>query len=92
MWATQFHPEKDIFEQGMQKSGVPFEHIAHSLEAVAMTQFFANWFVRHARANARRFAKVHDLWSRLLNNGMDAAPTWTIASPAFVQLYLFHDL
>eukprot|EP01052_Picozoa_sp_SAG31_P063557 SAG31_NODE_22480_length_524_cov_1.449412_2_plen_64_part_01 len=53
-WGTQFHPEKNVWEQVIQvpdggtwpTAQVPYQHIAHSLEAVSMAQFLANWFVR----------------------------------------------
>ena len=93
VWATQFHPEKNIWEQGMQlPSGAPFEHIAHSLEAVAMSQFFANHFVRHARASAHRFKSADEAWRRLLYAGKDDDRVSTIASPAFVEIYTFRKL
>lgn len=99
MWGTQFHPEKNIFEQGMacdgsppvpcagRPTGRPFEHIAHSAAAVQMSQYMANFFV----AQARKVKAVHsfddpaDLQKRLMYNKR----TSTSAAPAFVQIYEF---
>jgi gamma-glutamyl hydrolase len=51
VYATQFHPEKNNFEWGAQES-VP---IPHTLMAVRMSQFFADFLVDEARNNNQSF-------------------------------------
>ena len=54
-FATQWHPEKNAFEWGgigqMGEKAIP-----HSPEAVAVTQYVANFFVGETRKSGHRFA------------------------------------
>jgi gamma-glutamyl hydrolase len=86
IWATQFHPEKNIFEQGVSlPSGSPYEAIAHSRSAVAVSQYMANFFVDQARRSTRSFHSAEDEWSRLFYQ-LNAS---LLLAPAFVQTYTF---
>jgi len=53
VYAAQFHPEKNNFEWGAQES----TPIPHSLMAVRMSQFFADFLVDEARNNNQSFGK-----------------------------------
>jgi gamma-glutamyl hydrolase len=83
VFATQFHPEKNIFEQGEAAGGGPYEEIAHSRSAVAASQYMANFFVEQARASTHRFAS--DPWPHLIYSHT----TTTDDAPEFIQIYSF---
>jgi len=86
IWAAQFHPEKNIFEQGEQlPSGLPYEVIQHTRPAVAVAQYFVNFFVNWCRLSQHRFASAADGWDRLIYK----YNTSMTMSPEFVQVYLF---
>lgn len=86
VWATQFHPEKNIFEQGVElPSGAPYEAVSHSRAAVAVSQYFANFFVEQCRASAHRFRSASDEWAQLIY----PHKTSTAKAPEFEQVYFF---
>ena len=86
IWATQWHPEKNIFEQGVVlPQGYPYEAIHHSRAAVAVSQYLANFFVDRARRSDRTFANATDEWARLMYQRNAS----TLFRPAFMQVYLF---
>ena len=87
VWATQFHPEKNIFEQGFTDAGAPFEHIPHDIAAVQASQFMANFFVAAARSSTHRYTSADEEWSRLVYR----RTTSTTMKPAFLQVYVFSD-
>ena len=51
-WGSQFHPEKNIFEQGMAASGLPYEAIHHDRYAIAASQVACEAGVARTRAAA----------------------------------------
>ena len=89
VYATQFHPEKNLFEWGQAASGELLQAIPHSRAAVAVSQYFANFFVDECRASAHRFASPTDQWKQLIYH----SPHWlaqpTLFSPNFVESYVF---
>ena len=90
VWATQFHPEKNIFEQGRaftRNGWWPFEAIAHTRAAVAVSQYMANFFVDQCRLSAHRYADAREEWAALVYK----QTTTTSMAPAFLQVYAFKD-
>ena len=86
VWATQWHPEKNIFEQGaVLPSGYPYEVVQHTLEAVMVSQYFANFFVAQARRSTHRFASAEQEWGSLIYK----YTTSLEYAPAFEQVYFF---
>jgi len=84
MWATQWHPEKNIFEQSRAAPHWwPFEAIAHDRSAVAISQYLANFFVDACRASAHRFASANAEWAHLVYQ----QTTSTDLVPEFLQIY-----
>ncbi|CAH1989621.1 unnamed protein product [Acanthoscelides obtectus] len=80
-YGTQFHPEKNLFEF---KAGIG---IPHSVEAVKISQYFANFFVEECRKNANRFPD-HDLEKRTLIYNYQ--PIYTgINGSVYEQKYVF---
>ena len=61
LYAVQWHPEKNAFENALSKDGTPFEGINHSSEAVAATFALAQSFVGRARASRHQFM-ARDAW------------------------------
>lgn len=51
VYASQFHPEKNVFEWSAQET----TPVPHTLMAIRMSQFFANFFVDEARNNNQTF-------------------------------------
>ena len=90
VWATQFHPEKNIFEQGraLPSDGWwPYEAIAHDRAAVAASQYMANFFVDQARASSHRYGDAKEEWQALVYKHT----TSTTMAPEFAQVYTFKD-
>ena len=54
VYGTQFHPEKNNFEWNGEWA------FPHSANAVAVSQYFANWFVAQARKSQHAFPSVAD--------------------------------
>jgi gamma-glutamyl hydrolase len=55
VYAVQFHPEKNVFEYGLQpNTTLPYEAINHSPQGTAMSIHMANFFVQLARDNLMR--------------------------------------
>ena len=87
IFGTQFHPEKNVFEWGQNAtSGALHQHIPHSRAAVAVAQYFANFFVDQCRASTHKFVSAADQWSKLIYE--DTARLSTMMSPNFVQSYM----
>ena len=61
LYAVQWHPEKNAFENALSADGTAFEGINHSEEAVAATFAFAQSFVGRARASRHQFM-ARDAW------------------------------
>ena len=61
LYAVQWHPEKNAFENALSKDGTPFEGINHLSEAVAATFALAQSFVGRARASRHHFME-RDAW------------------------------
>jgi gamma-glutamyl hydrolase len=55
VYASQFHPEKNNFEWTQETNPIP-----HTLMAVRMSQFFADFLVNEARNNDQTFGKEED--------------------------------
>lgn len=88
VYGIQFHPEKNNFEYGEYPDGSPFEVIDHSYEAIFASQYFANFFINEARKNDLRFKDPKIEKKALIYN----YATSPLASPAFVEVYIFkHD-
>ena len=86
IWATQWHPEKNIFEQGASlPSGAPYEVAKHTLAAVSVSQYFANFFVQQCRSSSHKFTSPTVEWASLIYN----YTTSMDAYPQFVQTYFF---
>jgi len=86
VWATQWHPEKNIYEQGVRlPSGTAYEVIQHTRPAIAAAAYLANFFVDQARASSHRFRSAEDEWDRLIYK----YTTSLNDAPEFVQIYLF---
>ena len=57
-FGVQWHPEKILFEHGASRAGDgrwAYEAINHGPRAVAVSQYFANFFVGQARKSRHRF-------------------------------------
>lgn len=88
IYAVQFHPEKNAYEYGEYEDGTPYEVIDHSPEAIASSQYFANFFIQEARKNDLKFESAKVEKSALIYN----YHTSDFTSPGFVESYLFkHD-
>ena len=61
LYAVQWHPEKNAFENGLSQDGTAFEGINHGPEAVAATFALAQSFVGRARASRHHFVE-RDAW------------------------------
>ncbi|KAK9731073.1 Peptidase C26 [Popillia japonica] len=80
-YGVQFHPEKANFE--FRESG----DIPHSLEAIEVSQFFSNFFVREARKNNHSYQSSESLEKALIYN---YAPYFMgLRKSSYMQLYMF---
>ncbi|CAE7599012.1 gghA [Symbiodinium natans] len=65
-FGVQFHPEKNAFEHGLLPDGQPATAAKHGPDAIATTQFFANFFVQQARLNSQSFRSEAEEASHLI--------------------------
>ena len=84
-FGVQFHPEKNAFEHGLLPNGQPAVLAKHTPEAIAVTQFFANFFVDQARQNRRSFKSVADEAKHLIYGHQ----TSRAFQPGFDEVFLF---
>ncbi|RHY33143.1 hypothetical protein DYB32_001813, partial [Aphanomyces invadans] len=56
IYAVQFHPEKNPYELGDDKTGGTMNLVDHSEEAIVTSQTFAHFFIGEARRNGHTFA------------------------------------
>ncbi|KRX03545.1 hypothetical protein PPERSA_12675 [Pseudocohnilembus persalinus] len=79
-YGVQFHPEKNSFEWKVNAN--------HTLEAVEMEQFYANFFVQQTRRNIQSFKDNEELDKYLIYN-------WNPVYPKFKsdynQIYFFKN-
>jgi len=85
IYGTQWHPEKNNFEWGEFKNGVPYEGINHSSNAIFVSQALSNFFVNEARQNKHRFPTPEQEQQALYYNY-----NVTETGPGFVQTYYMH--
>ena len=81
VYGTQFHPEKNNFEWVKEDEPIP-----HSIDAVRMSQYFANFFVQEARKSTASLSddkyNEESIWNTV--------PTFTGKSGGyFMQTYFF---
>ena len=86
IFGSQWHPEKNTFEWGLNADGTPKEAINHSPDAVAAAQYMANFFVQQARMNTHKFANTADEKAALIWNYQC---TYTDYYSDFVEKYYF---
>eukprot|EP01023_Acetabularia_acetabulum_P046352 TRINITY_DN4776_c0_g1_i1.p1 TRINITY_DN4776_c0_g1~~TRINITY_DN4776_c0_g1_i1.p1 ORF type:complete len:338 (-),score=57.93 TRINITY_DN4776_c0_g1_i1:179-1192(-) len=79
IYATQFHPEKNMFEWHIPNKGI------HSIEAVEVSQALGNFIVNEARRSTHGFASPTDLQNSLVYN---YNATFT-PNGYYVQMYKF---
>jgi len=86
VYAVQWHPEKNNFEHDRDpQTGLPYEQIPHTMEAVRVSQALANFFVDEARKCPNKFADWK-LEQKLLIKNYQVYVT----GPGFEQSYLFN--
>ena len=79
-YATQWHPEKNIFEWTRQ------EDISHSPNAIAITQYLSNFFVDEARKNHLKFPSEMEELANLI---FRFSPVYSGGHSLFEQVYVF---
>eukprot|EP00439_Symbiodinium_sp_Y106_P069813 s4417_g12.t1 len=84
-FGVQFHPEKNAFEHGLLPDGQPATAAKHGPDAIATTQFFANFFVQQARLSSQSFPSEAEEASRLIYGHQ----TSRVFQPYFDEVYLF---
>lgn len=83
IFGTQWHPEKNPFEFGMTPEGIPNEAINHSPEAVRVSQYASNFFVKQARRSSHAFADTAREQAALIDNWAATATTGDFMSTYF---------
>lgn len=82
-YSIQFHPEKNQFEFILGKD------IPHSMKAVQMSQYFANFFVEEARKNDNSFGDWLQEQKALIYN---YNPVFTgLQNSSYEQVYVFKN-
>eukprot|EP00112_Aurelia_sp_Birch-Aquarium-sp1_P021561 Seg584.3 transcript_id=Seg584.3/GoldUCD/mRNA.D3Y31 product="Gamma-glutamyl hydrolase" protein_id=Seg584.3/GoldUCD/D3Y31 len=79
-YGTQWHPEKNCFEWSLERN------IAHSKDAVSVTQYFADFFVNEARKSQHSFDSEEEANKYLIYN---YSPVYTGDAGHFEQCYVF---
>ena len=84
-YGTQFHPEAVLFEFKNYKG---HHNIPHSLRAIQVSQYLANFFVQQTRKNRNCFSSLDELNEYSINNYQ---PEFTAASKTdrYMQKYFF---
>ena len=83
-WGVQWHPEKNVWENGEYPSGAPYENIPHTPDAMDMTLYLARFFVSQARLNDHAFADAATEQASIIWR----YPVFYTA-PEFVQEYIY---
>ncbi|KAF0740687.1 hypothetical protein Ae201684_003921 [Aphanomyces euteiches] len=68
IYGVQFHPEKNPYEIGDDKTGGSMNLVDHSYEAIVTSQAFAHFFIGEARRNNHSFANPEEEKAALLLN------------------------
>lgn len=84
IFATQWHPEKNLFEWYKSDDGTPYQAIDHSEDAVYMSQYMSNFFVSQARKSSHVFSDLEEEAARLIYNHAKVE-----AGPSFMESYYF---
>lgn len=89
VWATQYHPEKPVFEWGIVPDpatgqALAYEAINHSPNAQALSRYLAEFFVARARRSGHGFPGAAEEDAALIYNHAAVA-----SGPGFVQSYYF---
>lgn len=84
-YGLQFHPEKNAFEFVASQAG----YVNHSKEAVAVTQYFANFFVDQARENKNSFSSVDEEDRNLIYNYNPLF--YSLLGGNMQQIYVFNE-
>jgi gamma-glutamyl hydrolase len=85
IYATQFHPEMNAFEFALTNT---VHRIPHSINAIKIAQYFANFFVNQARNNCHKFAN-RKLESDSLIFNYHTVYTGKSEKASFEQIYRF---
>lgn len=80
-YGVQFHPEKVNFE--FRKGA----NIPHNMDAIAVSQFFANFFIQEARKNDHKYPDCESESRALIYNYV---PYFMgLKKSSYMQLYMF---
>merc|ERR1711964_953514 len=79
-YATQWHPEKNVYEWNYE------EVIDHTMNAIAIAQNLANFFVSEARKNERQFPLESDADNHTM---FRISPKYSGRRSHFEQVYVF---
>ncbi|RHY61473.1 hypothetical protein DYB30_000734, partial [Aphanomyces astaci] len=85
IYAVQFHPEKNPYEIGDDKTGGTMNLVDHSQEAIVISQTFGHFFIGEARRNGHAFADPAAERDALLLN-----PTLSSRSYPYFESTLTH--
>ena len=83
-YGVQWHPEKNVWENGEYPSGAPYENIPHTPDAMDMTLYLARFFVSEARLNDHAFEDAATEQASIIWQ----YPIFYTA-PEFVQEYIY---
>ncbi|CAK9828149.1 Gamma-glutamyl hydrolase [Anthophora retusa] len=81
-YGIQFHPEKNLYEW------VDGRNISHTENAIRVTRYFADFFLREARKNGHRFPTTDEEAKKLIYN---YPVTYTALKSAYLQCYMFRE-
>lgn len=82
-YGVQWHPEKDVWELGEYKNGMPYEAIPHSIDAMRVTHHLSQRLIKDARQNSHAFPDYATEQAALIWN----FPVF-MTGPSFVQEYV----
>jgi len=83
IYATQFHPEKPLFEW------TPLEVISHTKNAILASQYLANFFIDECRNNLHTFPSDTEEMSTLIYNYADEVVYTGELGYLYEQSYIF---
>lgn len=84
-YGVQWHPEKNVWENGEYPSGASYENIPHTPSAMEITLYLARFFVSEARLNDHKYYDATTEQASLI---------WQYpifyTNPEFVQEYIYN--
>jgi len=86
IFGVQYHPERTVFEWGINSTGAQSQNILRSRNAILASQFSATWFVFLCRKSCHVFHDLRVMHSKLIYHYQKEA-----FGTGIVEMYIFNN-